>query len=111
MSDEGQAPLCGLAPCCNAGRGLPPEGWGRCAARPGGSFRLLTRTPVLRSRYVTPRTLIANNSWGIRMRWVAREQEAAAFFSAETGGTVKNRDTTPHMRTYRTGAMKVSIRS
>ena len=109
VTDEGWTALHGLASYPSTDRDLPPEKWEGVVPLVreliSRGAPLDTESSVLRNRSVTRGTLIQSNAWGIRMRWFA--QEAATSSPTESPETVEDRDTTPHMWAYRTGAMEV----
>jgi ankyrin repeat protein len=109
VTEEGWTALHGLASYPSTDRDLPPEKWEGVAPLVreliSRGAPLDTESSVLRSRSVTRGTLIKSNAWGIRMRWFA--QEAATSAPPESLEIVEDRDTTPHMWAYRTGAMEV----
>jgi ankyrin repeat protein len=109
VTEEGWTALHGLASYPSTDRDLPPEKWEGVAPLVreliSRGAPLNTESSVLRSRSITRGTLIKSNAWGIRMRWFA--QEAATSAPPESLEIVEDRDTTPHMWAYRTGAMEV----
>lgn len=110
-TEEGWTALHSLASYCSD-RGLfSPEEWEGVAPLVreliSRGAPLDTESSVLRSRSVTPSTLTTNNAWGIRMRWFAQGPGAISSTETATEGILEDRDTTPHMWAFRTGAMQV----
>lgn len=109
VTDEGWTALHGLASYPSPDGDVPPEKWEAVAPLARELIQrgapLDAESSVLRSRSVTRGTLIKSNAWGIRMRWFA--QEAATSSPIESPEIGEDRDTTPHMWAYRTGAMEV----